>query len=93
MLQFCSIGRNFKLSFIAVAQRFQMLNTDLISLSGQLYCGCFHEQNDLKKLRNWIKDKTEQLNELQLGEFMRYSEGKIELIQCDKARALRTLNM
>jgi hypothetical protein len=84
MLQFCSIGRNFKLSFLAIAQRFQMLNTDLISLSGQLYVGTVHEENDLKKLRNWFGDKTEQLKTLQLGEFTRYSDGKIELMQVDK---------
>jgi hypothetical protein len=84
MLQFCSIGRNFKLSFVAVAQRFQMLNTDLISLSGQLYCGCFHEDNDLKKLKNWLGAETERLKKLELGQFAYYSDGKIELMQCDK---------
>ena len=84
MLQFCSIGRNFKLSFVAVAQRFQMLNTDLISLSGQLYVGAMHEDNDLKKLRNWLKDKTEDLKHLELGDFVRYCDGETVKMHCDK---------
>jgi hypothetical protein len=84
MLQFCSIGRNFKLSYLAVAQRLAMLNTDLISLSGQLYCGCLHEENDLKKLRNWLKDRTEKLKRLSLGDFIRYCDGDIAVMHVDK---------
>ena len=71
-----------------------MLNTDLISLSGQLYCGCFHEQNDLKKLRNWFGDGTEQLKRLELGDFIRYCDGETVKMRIDKfAKNVETVNI
>jgi hypothetical protein len=83
MQQLVSVGRNFKLSYVAIAQRLARIGTDLISLSGQLYIGKLHEQNDLAKIRNWVSD-TQALKDLNLGDFIRYSNGKTELIHCDK---------
>jgi energy-coupling factor transporter ATP-binding protein EcfA2 len=78
-LQLLSVGRNYRLSYLAVVQRLARLNTDAISLSGQLYVGKLHEINDLRKIKNWVSD-TEQLKSLELGDFIRYSEGKTELV-------------
>jgi hypothetical protein len=76
IMRLCASGRNLKMSYVAIAQRFQMVTTNLISLSGQLYVGAMHEQNDLKKVRNWLADKTKELQSLEVGEFIRYCNGK-----------------
>jgi hypothetical protein len=83
MLQLVSVGRNFCLSFLAVAQRLARINVDLISLSSQLFIGKLHEANDLKKIKNWVSD-TEQLKTLELGDFVKYNNGKTELMHVDK---------
>ena len=64
---------------MAIAQRLAKINVDLISLSNQLYIGKLHEANDLRKIRNWVSD-TEQLRVLEAGDFIRYSNGKTELV-------------
>ena len=78
MQQLISVGRNYRLSYLAIAQRLQRINTDLISLSNQLFIGRMHEQNDLRKISNWLSN-TEQLKSLELGDFIKYSNGKTEL--------------
>jgi hypothetical protein len=75
ILRLVATGRNLKLSYIAVAQRFAMVSTNLISLCGQLYLGMMHEQNDLKKAYNWLGTNTKELAKLDVGEFVRYSKG------------------
>jgi hypothetical protein len=77
ILKLVATGRNFKLSYIAVAQRFAMVSTNLISLSGQLYLGRMHEQNDLKKAYNWLGNITKELRKLDVGEFLRYGKGNV----------------
>jgi hypothetical protein len=77
ILRLVATGRNLKLSYIAVAQRFAMVSTNLISLCGQLYLGMSHEQNDLKKAYNWLGNNTKELTRLDVGEFVRYSKGQI----------------
>lgn len=69
------VGRNFRLSYIALAQRFQNVSPTLISLCGQLYFGQQHEENDLKKTRNWLRQRTVELEDLGVGEFL-YKKGK-----------------
>lgn len=83
MQQLISVGRNFSLSYLAIAQRLARINVDLISLSGQLYVSRLHEQNDLNKIKNWVPN-TEQLKSLELGDFIKYSDGKTELVHVDK---------
>jgi len=75
ILRLVATGRNLRLSYIAVAQRFAMVSTNLISLCGQLYLGMMHEQNDLKKAYNWLGNNTKELAKLDVGEFVRYSKG------------------
>jgi hypothetical protein len=77
ILRLVATGRNLKLSYIAVAQRFAMVSTNLISLCGQLYLGMMHEQNDLKKAYNWLGNNTKELTRLDVGEFVRYSKGNV----------------
>jgi energy-coupling factor transporter ATP-binding protein EcfA2 len=77
ILRLVATGRNLKLSHIAVAQRFAMVSTNLISLCGQLYLGMMHEQNDLKKAYNWLGNNTKELRKLDVGEFVRYSKGNV----------------
>jgi hypothetical protein len=78
ILRLCASGRNLKMSYIAVAQRFAMISTSLISLSGQLYLGMMHEFNDLKRAYNWLGENTKELQNLDVGDFIRYSNGKID---------------
>jgi hypothetical protein len=52
-------------------------------LSNQLYVAKLHEQNDLRKIKNWVSD-TEQLKSLELGDFIKYANGKTELMHIDK---------
>lgn len=86
-MRLCASGRNLKMSYVAIAQRFQMVTTNIISLSGQLYIGALHEANDLKKIRNWLADKTKEVQYLELGEFFRYHNGKIAKIRTERFRA------
>jgi hypothetical protein len=83
IMKVCALGRNLRMSYIAIAQRFQLVSTNLISLSGQLYIGSMHEQNDLKKIKNWLGDRTEDLKTLEVGEFIRYSNGKLDKMQTE----------
>jgi hypothetical protein len=76
LLKLCAVGRNLKMSYIAIAQRFQMISTNMISLCGQIYLGQCHEQNDLKKAYNWLGDKTKELTKLDVGQFIRYCKGQ-----------------
>lgn len=77
ILRLVATGRNLRLSYIAVAQRFAMVSTNLISLCGQLYLGMMHEQNDLKKAYNWLGNNTKKLAKLDVGQFIRYSKGNV----------------
>jgi len=77
ILSLVATGRNLRLSYVAVAQRFAMVSTNLISLCGQLYLGMMHEQNDLKKAYNWLGNDTKELAKLDVGEFLRYSKGNV----------------
>jgi len=77
ILRLCAVGRNLKMSYIAIAQRFQMTSTNLISMSGQIYLGGMHEFNDLKRAYNWIGNNTKELAKLDVGEFVRYSKGNV----------------
>jgi hypothetical protein len=77
ILRLVATGRNLNLSYIAIAQRFAMVSTNLISLCGQLYFGMMHEQNDLKKAYNWLGKNTKELAKVDVGEFVRYSKGQI----------------
>jgi energy-coupling factor transporter ATP-binding protein EcfA2 len=83
LLKLCAVGRNLKMSYVVVAQRFQMLSVNMISLCGQLYLGMMHEQNDLKKAYNWLGDKTKELTKLDVGQFIRYSKGKSTKMNVD----------
>jgi len=87
IMRLCASGRNLKMSYVAIAQRFQMVTTSVISLSGQLYVGAMHEQNDLKKIRNWLADKTKELQSLEVGEFFRYCNGKSAKMKTERFRA------
>jgi len=77
ILRLCASGRNLKMSYVAIAQRFQMVSTNLISMSGQLYLGMMHEFNDLKRAYNWLGQNTKELRKLDVGQFIRYSKGQI----------------
>jgi hypothetical protein len=87
IMRLCASGRNLKMSYVSIAQRFQMVTTNLVSLSGQLYIGAMHEQNDLKKIRNWLADKTKELQNLEVGEFFRYCNGKSVKMRTERFRA------
>ena len=77
ILRLCATGRNLKLSYIAISQRFQIVSTNLISMSGQLYLGMMHEFNDLKRAYNWIGNSTKELAKLDVGQFIRYCKGNM----------------
>jgi energy-coupling factor transporter ATP-binding protein EcfA2 len=83
LLKLCAVGRNFKMSYIAIAQRFQMVSTNMISLCGQIFLGQCHEQNDLKKAYNWLGDKTKELTKLDVGQFIRYCKGESTKMNVD----------
>lgn len=84
ILRLACTGRNFKMSYIVLAQRLAMVSPSLISLCGQLHIGQAHEENDLKKLRNWLGNYVSELRDLTIGEFL-YKHGKYaEKIQTDK---------
>jgi hypothetical protein len=83
IMKLCALGRNYMMSYVAIAQRFQMVSTDLISLSGQLYIGALHEENDRKKLKNWLGKRTEELKTLEVGQFIHYRNGKIFKMQVE----------
>jgi len=75
IMRLVCVGRNFDLSYIALAQRLAMVSTSLISQCGQMYFGQAHEENDKKKLRNWLGSHTNELEDLSIGEFL-YKNGK-----------------
>jgi len=84
ILRLACVGRNFKLSYLALAQRFALVSPSLISLCGQLYIGQAHEENDLKKLRNWLGNYVNELQDLTIGEFLYKHDKYAEKIQTDK---------
>ncbi|MDH5451054.1 MAG: hypothetical protein OEX77_09215 [Candidatus Bathyarchaeota archaeon] len=75
-LRFLSVGRNYNFKHILLSQRAQLIDATAISLCGQVYVGRMHEQNDLSKMRNWLKEKTENLPSLQVGEFYYVLQGE-----------------
>jgi hypothetical protein len=74
VLRLMTTGRNFKLGYIAIAQRPALTDTSVFELSFQRYFSRMDGENDLKKVANYIGDKAKQLENLRLGEFI-YDKG------------------
>jgi len=74
ILRLITVGRNFNLRYILLTQRPSLVDTTCIALCGQKYLGKTDEENDKKKCKNWIQDYAQELDMLNVGEFI-YDKG------------------
>jgi hypothetical protein len=76
-----TVGANFNLSFIAITQFSSMIDKLLVKCAQQRFFGRTSEPNDLRYLRNFLGDHTEELTTLQRGEFLFQHCGKIRKVK------------
>jgi len=70
ILRLLSVGRNFRLGFIAITQRPALTDTSVFELTFQKYFARMTGENDLQKVSSYIgTENAKQLQNLRLGEF------------------------
>jgi len=82
LLRLFTVGRNFNMRYVVITPRPADIDTTAISLCGQHYFGMATEENDLRKIRNWVgKENLAILPRLETGEFLYHSRGLIKRIR------------
>lgn len=79
-LRHITVGRNYDLGSASLTQFAAMVSTNVIKQAGLCYMGLAFEENDIRKLRNfigWKKDKTRKIfSSLKIGEFVYLKTGR-----------------
>lgn len=74
-LRIITVGRNFNIRFGLITQWCALIDKTVIKFPRQRYFGYTDEKNDKEYLRNFIGSRVDELETLQVGEFM-YDVGK-----------------
>lgn len=69
-------GRHKGLSLLFVTQRPGQLNKNILSQCSHVFCGQLHDLNDISYLKNFLKEKSDELPNLPIGKFIYFSPGK-----------------
>jgi hypothetical protein len=72
-------GRNFRIRFACITPFSSLIDKKAMKYMAQRYFGYTSEPNDIRYLREFLKEDVEKLKTLKAGEFMYYSRGKVEL--------------
>jgi len=70
LLRLIAVGRNFDLGYVAIMQRTALTDTTLLELSAQKYIGRLDGKNDKRNLKPYIDEAVQQLDGLQIGDFI-----------------------
>lgn len=94
-LQLVSVGRNFKLRFIAVTPFSANIDKYLVKMTSQRWFGSTSELNDLKYLKGFLGEQVYQLTTLDNGQFVYHypKKRKVERIYVKPHKRLVKLNV
>jgi len=85
IVDFCTIGGNYGLSFGAVTQFSASVDKAIVKLAQQRFFGLTTEDNDKRYVKSFIGKKwMNELIRLQLGQFLYQNRATIQKFQCQK---------
>lgn len=96
VLRLLTSGANYNLSYVAITQRPSTTDTTVMELAFQRYFARLDGENDKRKIKTYIKDYAQQLDSLNVGEFiydMGHTTKKIATEQFASASTPRRLAM
>lgn len=75
-------GRNFQIGYVAICQKLQMVDSDLIEISGLRWWFKNEGDNTLRKIRNWLpKEYLWRIRDLKTGEAFKQFGTNVKLIK------------
>ena len=90
LMRLFTVGRNYNMRYMVITPRPADIDTTAISLCGQHYFGMATEENDLRKIRNWVgRENIRYLPRLEVGEFLYHAKGNISRIRVPRLEEWR----
>lgn len=87
LVRLASVGRNYNIKFCLVTPFASQVDKYVIKLCGQRYFGYTCEPNDIKYLKGYLEERTDELKKLNAGQFFSECRGAKELIYSEEYKA------
>jgi len=87
LVRLVSVGRNYNIKFCLVTPFASQVDKYVIKLCGQRYFGYTCEPNDIKYLKGYLEERTDELKTLQPGQFFSECRGAKKLIYSKEYKA------
>lgn len=92
-----SVGANFKMSYGLISQRPASIDTECISRCSQIFIGNLWEENDLRKVKNYLNysrtECYEVITHLPVGCFVKVQDGKKKIVSVPEFRGPNAIEL